>query len=145
MRVVGRRSRRAPVGGDRYDVAMRHGSPLAAAALLFVAMFPRFAWAHDWGGGAFIMVFIMMIAVPLGLMGIVAGLIGGSSAKTFFGTVMVMAILACLGLWVFVIQDPSLGLAGHAQLLSPTLLPLLGAWLCLRSPRITDDSVDGSP
>jgi hypothetical protein len=124
---------------------VRPGSPLAAAALLFVAMFPRSAWAHDWGGGAFIMAFIMMIAVPLGLMGIIAGLIGGSGVKTFFGTVMVMVILACLGLWMFVIPDPRIDLAGHALLLSPTLLPLLGAWLCLRRPRITDDSVDGSP
>jgi hypothetical protein len=117
---------------------MRHGPLLAAAALLFVAMVPRAAWAHDWGGAPFIAAFIMMIAVPLGLIGLPVGAVGGSGVKTFFGSLLVLAILACVGLWLLLISDQALDLAGHAQVLAPIGLPLLAAWLCLRSPRLAD-------
>ena len=112
---------------------MRHGSLLAAAALLFVATSPSTAWAHNWGGGAFIVAFNLMIAVPVGLMGLLVGWTGSGGVKTFVGVLQVLAIAACLVLWMLVIGDPTVGLVGHLEILAPIGLPGLGAWLCLRS------------
>ena len=85
---------------------MSHRSLLAAAALLFVAMSPSTAWAHDWGGGAFIVAFNLMIAVPVGLTGLLVGWAGSGGVKTFVGVLQVLAIAACLVLWMFVIYFP---------------------------------------